>query len=218
MHREIQQGLNLREVLGELVGRHSARWLGFVERMLRNAADAQDVLQEAVCRVLVAKRSFSSENDVRMYLSRAISNRAIELYHSRRRERLRQIPLEEHLIARDDAVDPEQYMVQSEKATERLRAASFLQEGLARLPLKQYEAIRMTLLASGCASMREAGVESGIPYSTLRHRSIQGIRRLRRHIHRAIRTAGHTQFRATGFAEIGGTSWSAGRRQATSPR
>jgi len=82
MHRETQQGLNLREVLGELVGRHSARWLGFVEQILRSAADAQDVLQEAVCRVLVAERCFSYEKDVRMYLSRAISKRAIELYHS----------------------------------------------------------------------------------------------------------------------------------------
>jgi len=80
-------------------------------------------------------------------------------------------------------------MVQLEKDTERLRAASFLQEGLARLPFKQYEALRMTLLETGRISMRGAGVENGIPYSTLRHRSIQGIRRLRRHIHRAIRTS-----------------------------
>jgi hypothetical protein len=64
-----------------------------------------------------------------------------------------------------------------------------LQEGLARLPVKQYEALRLTVMDPGLVSIRDAGVENDIPYSTLRHRSVKGLRRLRQFLHRAMRAA-----------------------------
>jgi RNA polymerase sigma factor (sigma-70 family) len=181
--------LDVREVLAVLINRHSEKWLRFVRRMLRNSADAEDVLQEAVRRVLMTQRSFASEDQVRMYLSRAIGNTAIEFYHIRRRECLRHLPLQEHLIAYADSVDPQAHLEQVECAAERTRALKLLQEGLGSLPAKQYEALCMTILDPGEISIREAGAENGIPYSTLRHRSVQGIRRLRSYLHRATRVA-----------------------------
>ena len=64
---------------------------------------------------------------------------------------------------------------------------NLLQEGLAHLPLKQYQAVHLTVMDPSAVSMRDAGIENDIPYSTLRHRSVQGIRRLRRFLCRALR-------------------------------
>jgi len=50
--------------------------------------------------------------------------------------------------------------------------------------------LRMTMLDPGTVSIREAGAGNGIPYSTLRHRTMQGIHRLRLHLHRSLRAAG----------------------------
>ena len=72
---------------------------------------------------------------------------------------------------------------------ERSQVLALALKGLDTLPAKQYQALQMTLLDPGAASIREAGVENGIPYSTLRHRSLQGIRRLRSYVHRAARVA-----------------------------
>jgi RNA polymerase sigma factor (sigma-70 family) len=184
-----QADLDVRDVLAVLINRHGEKWLRFVRRMLRNSADAEDVLQEAVRRVLTTRRSFASEDQVRMYLSRAIGNTAIEFYHTRRRESLRQLPLQEHVIAYADSMNPQAYLEQIECAAERAQALKLLQAGLGSLPAKQYEALCMTVLDPGEASIREAGSENGIPYSTLRHRSVQGIRRLRNYLHRATRVA-----------------------------
>ncbi|PYV14406.1 MAG: hypothetical protein DMG07_12070 [Acidobacteria bacterium] len=62
-------------------------------------------------------------------------------------------------------------------------------EGLAHLPAKQYEALRLTLFERPHTSIRDAGLERGIPYSTLRHRSVQGIRRLQKFVRRALRSS-----------------------------
>ena len=62
-----------------------------------------------------------------------------------------------------------------------------LDEGLKRLPLKQYEALRLTILESRGLSIRDVGMTNGIPYSTLRHRTKQGLRQLRRFLERKRR-------------------------------
>jgi RNA polymerase sigma factor (sigma-70 family) len=182
-----ETGPDLREQLDVLVGRHGKKWLHFVKRMLGNAADAEDVLQEAVHRVLAKELPFATEEHARLYLARAISNTAIAMYHARKRERQTHVPLQDNLMT---AQAPSETILDDHQDTyETRQLLRLLQDGLSRLTVKQYEAIRLTVLDPSGSSIRDAGLVNGIPYSTLRHRSVQGIRRLRRYVYRALRSS-----------------------------
>jgi len=181
--------LDLRNVIAALIRRHGDKWFRFVLRIVGNQQDAEDVIQEAVRRVLLRDRPFRSEEEARMYLSRAISNTAIESYHCRRRERLRCLPLKEQTLSASESVSPHAMLENQEESDQTERLTKLLKEGLARLPTKQYEALYLTVLEPGAASIRDADAERGIPYSTLRHRSVQGLRRLKRFIRRSLRSA-----------------------------
>ena len=179
----------LRDVVATLVSRHGPKWLRFVVRIVGNTVDAEDVLQEAVQRVLARNRRLSTEDEVRMYLGRAIANRAIELYHCRRRERRRNLPLEDCPATAVPDQGAQRDLEDLECRAERERLLDLIGEGLAHLPAKQYEALRLTLFERPHTSIRDAGLERGIPYSTLRHRSVQGIRRLQKFVRRALRSS-----------------------------
>ena len=188
MSTEMPSGAeSLRSVLGSVVRRNSGRWLRFVLAILKNDADAEDVIQEAVRRVLTRNLVLRSEDQVRMYLGRAIGNAALELYNCRKRERVRQIPLNEHILPPARSSSPFVWVEESEKSGGRDQLLDLLDEGLKRLPLKQYEALRLTILESRGLSIRDVGMTNGIPYSTLRHRSKQGLRQLRRFLERKRR-------------------------------
>ncbi len=179
MHTE-ESPEDLRAVLGSIIDHNGSRWLRFILAILKNEADAEDVIQEAVRRVLAHNHPLFSREQVRMYLGRAIGNAALELYNCRKRERLRQIPIRDHVFLPANTRSPYACMEEREKLAERERLLRLLREGLTHLPLKQHEALRLTILESHGLSIRDVGITNGIPYSTLRHRSKQGLRRLRK--------------------------------------
>jgi RNA polymerase sigma-70 factor (ECF subfamily) len=179
-----RQGLP--EVIDSLVKAHRTTWVRYVRRVLGNTADAEDAVQEAVRRVLSLNRPFSSKEDLRLYLGRAVSNTAIEVYHARRRDRMRLVPIKESAVAGPGG-NPYDALMRSEEDKQRARLMGILSDALHRLPSKQYEALRLTLLEPDGVSIRDAGILNGIPYSTLRHRSVQGVRRLRKYASRAMR-------------------------------
>jgi len=178
---------DLGEVVAGVIQRHGAKWLRFVVRVLGNEADAEDVLQEAVRRVLVRNRVLPTEDQVKKYLGRAITNTAIELYYNRKRDRTRHVALQENSLPGSSAT-PQMILEEHEESAEREFMVQALHEALNRLPPKQYEAVRMTILEPGITSIRDAGALNGIAYSTLRHRSVQGLLRLRKFIQQALRS------------------------------
>jgi RNA polymerase sigma factor (sigma-70 family) len=177
--------LDLSDVLERLMLHHRHKWLRFVQRMVQNPADAEDILQEAALKMLLRDRRFHSPDQARMYLGRIICNTAIEIYHLRRRNRRRHRPLQDHMLSSPVRVEPLLVMTEGEELQEKARMIRLLEEGLSRLPVKQYEALRLTIMDPGIVSMRDAGVGHEIPYSTLRHRKLQGLRRLKRFLHHA---------------------------------
>ena len=179
---EIEATQNVREVLGSILDQNKGKWQRFIAAILKNDADAEDVVQDAVRRVLVRDKPFSSEEQVRMYLGRAIGNAALERYKGIKRERLRQMPVDEQVLMSAESTSPYDCMEQAERWTERERQLGLVRQGLKHLPSKQYEALRLTILESRGSSIRDAGMNNGIPYSTLRHRSKQGLRSLRRYL------------------------------------
>ena len=178
----------LSDVVAELFSRHGSKWFKHVMRIVGNPDDAEDVLQESVRRVLARRLPLESETAVRMYLARTITNRAIELYHLRRREQKRRLPLEDCAKAHLGNHNVPCVLEQREHSAERDRLLDLVHEGLARLPAKQYEALRLTVLERPRTSLRDAGLERGIPYSTLRHRSVQAVRNVQKFVRRALRS------------------------------
>jgi len=186
-HQESAESIDLNNILARVFARNETRWLNFVESLLKNRADAEDVLQEAVRHVLTRGRLLPTEEQARMYLGRAIGNAAIDAYNARKRERLRQVPLEEQTLMLDGPATPHRYLEQTEESEEREHKIRILHEALSTMPPKQYEALRLTILEPERISMRDAGILNGIPYSTLRHRTMQGMKYLRRYMLRALR-------------------------------
>jgi RNA polymerase sigma-70 factor, ECF subfamily len=188
MHSDNSRGSEEnRTVLGSIINCHSSKWLRFILAILKNEADAEDVFQEAVQRVLLRNRSLPSPEQMKMYLGRAIGNAALELYHSRKRERMRHIPIKEHLLPHANALNPHACLEERERSRTRDRMLQLLEEGLAHLPQKQQEALRLTILDARGQSIRDVGMNSGIPYSTLRHRSKQGLRMMRKFLLRRMK-------------------------------
>jgi RNA polymerase sigma-70 factor, ECF subfamily len=180
-----------RMALGSILDCYGSKWLRFILAILKNEADAEDVFQEAVQRVLIRNRQLPTPEQLKMYLGRAIGNAALERYHNRKRERLRQIPIKEHLLPQVNALTPYAFMEERERSVRTERMLQLLQEGLTHLPQKQHEALRLTILESGGQSIRDVGMLSGIPYSTLRHRSKQGLRMLRKFLLSSMKERSH---------------------------
>jgi RNA polymerase sigma-70 factor, ECF subfamily len=178
---------DIRMALGSILDCYSSKWLRFILAILKNEADAEDVLQEAVQRVLMRNRQLPTSEQLKMYLGRAIGNAALERYHSRKRERMRQIPIKEHLLPQANALTPYGFMEERERSVNTERMMQLLEEGLTLLPQKQHEALRLTILESRGQSIRDVGMISGIPYSTLRHRNKQGLRLLRKFLLRRMK-------------------------------
>lgn len=122
-----------------------------------------------------------------MYLGRAIGNAARELYNSRKRERRKYIPIKEHVLLPSSTPRPDEFMEEKERCSEKDFLLGVLHEGLKHLPVKHYEALRLTILESRGLSLRNVCAKSGIPYSTLRHRSKQGLRMMRKYLERTLR-------------------------------
>jgi RNA polymerase sigma factor (sigma-70 family) len=184
---------DIRTDLGSIIHRNSGKWIRFILAILKNKEDAEDVLQEAVRKVLAHNRPLPSQEQVKMYLSRTIGNTAFELYKHRKRERISHVPIREQVFLPAGARRQDSIIEEQEQNAEKERRLRLLRQGLKHLPVKQYEALRLTILNSGGCSIRDAVAASGIPYSTLRHRSKQGLRTLRRYVERQLRQQAHRQ-------------------------
>ena len=178
---------DVRTVLESIIDRNGGKWFRFISAILKNEADAEDVIQDAVRRVLVRNRPLPSKEDARMYLGRAIGNAALELYNKRKRERRRYVPIKNQVLPPANIQCPYTFLEERERSEQRKQLLRLLHEGLMHLPVKQYEALRMTILESQGSSIRDIGTTNGIPYSTLRHRSKMGLRRMRRFLERSMR-------------------------------
>lgn len=175
------------QTLDAVLDRCRQKWFRFVLQIVQNHADAEDALQEGFCRVLAAGKDFRSEDQARMYLARTISNAAIEIYHARRKERQSHVPAHDYQLADQWRASPQVFLERREDGRKRKLAMTLMRQALHELPLKQYEALRMTVMDASGSSIRDIGELNGIAYSTLRHRRNMGLRRLRRLICRALR-------------------------------
>jgi RNA polymerase sigma factor (sigma-70 family) len=179
MHTGKRETVKLKRALESVIENNGGKWFRFILGILRNEADAEDAIQEAVRRVLTRNRPFPSEEDVRMYLGRAIGNTAFEMYNTLKRNRMRHTPMRESTLLQDNVSGPDICMEAKEERRRKDRMLGLLNEALERLPEKQEHALRITILESDGLSLRNVGEIHNIPYSTLRHRHKKGLERMR---------------------------------------
>ena len=115
----------------ELVTRHAARIRAFVMRLLRNDADADDVVQETFLRLWLHAAEYESRSRVTTWLCRIAHNLAID--RLRTKNRLRPLPDEETM-----PVSARQPKLLDEK-----RRAEALERAIAALPERQAAAIEL---------------------------------------------------------------------------
>ena len=186
----------VRAALAAIFNQHSAKWVRVGMAILRNQDDAEDVLYEAIRRVLKRNPHLPSQEDMRLYLGRAVGNTAFEFYKRRKRERQQYAPVVEKILTRSelkhtDPFRPDFIMENEEGYAEREKQLRLLRRCLSDLPIKQYEAIQMTMLGGDSMTLRDMESASGIPRSTIRHRSKQGLRTLRKYMKREMRLGNH---------------------------
>ena len=184
----------LKTALAAILHRNSPKWMRISKAILKNREDAEDVLSEAVRRMLKRGRPFSSQEQMRMYMGRVVSNTALELYKRRKRERRQYAPVLESFMAKsadahDVAFRPDLIMEEEELYAEREDRLTILRRGLEKLPAHQYEAVRLIALDGMEMTHRDAESASGIPRATLRYRYMQGLRALRKYMARELNRA-----------------------------
>lgn len=117
-----------------LVERYAARLVRFAERLLREPAEAEDVVQEAFLRLWQRANEYSPDARVTTWLHRIVHNLAVD----RLRVRGRSQPLE----------DEEEVPVSAQQPIliDRARRARALDEALATLPERQAAALTLVHL------------------------------------------------------------------------
>jgi RNA polymerase sigma-70 factor (ECF subfamily) len=115
----------------ELVSRHAAKVRAFVMRLTRDAADADDVVQETFLRLWLHAAEFESRSRVTTWLCKIAHNLAID--RLRTKNRLRPLP--------DDETMP--VSARQPKLVDEKRRAEALERAIAALPERQAAAIEL---------------------------------------------------------------------------
>jgi RNA polymerase sigma-70 factor, ECF subfamily len=152
--------------------------------VLRSPTQADDVLQEAFARVLKSGREFSCPQEAFKYLRTAVLNTAIDFYRRIRRQRDAAAvrALEAPLAYTSRYEDPLGILIREEETRQRDELIDEVRLALDRLPSQQREAIRIFFDPNRGSTIKDVCLESGVPYSTLRSRMLQGIDGIRAHL------------------------------------
>jgi RNA polymerase sigma-70 factor, ECF subfamily len=155
-----------------LTRRHLPAMLGLARRILGNAADAEDVAQEAMLRVWTHAPRWQPLAAFRTWLTRVVVNLCLD-----RKRRARWVPLE----AAGELVDPAPGATESAEQDERAR---MLTRAIAELPVRQRTAIVLTY-SEGMSNAQVADI-LGTSVSAVETLLVRGKQNLRTRLVHAI--------------------------------
>ncbi len=152
--------------LGELYDRFGRVAYGLALRILRDAALAEDAVQEAFLQVWRAAASYRPERaKASTWLLTFVHRRAVDLV--RREERRRADP-----VAMSEAIGPG-----ADEAADTRSRRQIVQDALQRLPAEQREALELAYYAG--LTQSELAERLGQPLGTIKSRMFTGLARLR---------------------------------------
>ncbi|MBI4482639.1 MAG: sigma-70 family RNA polymerase sigma factor [Acidobacteria bacterium] len=165
--------------LAKIWEEHGHLWLHIARSIVRNPADAEDVVQEAYRRLLSSAATFSDETAALRYFKRIVINTAINYYNSFHRERERSEGWE---AAQGRAAGKTPYDQYEEEERSR-RQELLCREALAALhslPATQRRAIQEMLLQDEPRTLTEVSRAQGLSVSTLRSQLMSGVKKIRK--------------------------------------
>lgn len=158
------------QALAELYDRYAALALGLARRVVRDAALAEDVVQETFVAVWRSAGRFSAErSSARAWVLMLAHRRAVDLVRARERRRAEQLP--EDLDRADPRARDPADLVGLGQLRERVARA------LAQLPDQQREALELAYF--GGYTQSELADRLGEPLGTIKSRMHSGLARLR---------------------------------------
>jgi len=157
------------DALAEAFRRHAGAVYGLAQRVLRDAAAAEEVVQEVFLRLWNAPDRFDPERgSLRSFLLAQAHGRAVDHLRSETSRRRR----EERDAVRTAAVGPD-----VEREVMDLTEAAHLKEAVLALPLDERRAIELAYF--GGHTYREVAVMLAEPEGTVKSRIRSGLKRLR---------------------------------------
>jgi RNA polymerase sigma factor (sigma-70 family) len=155
--------------LAELYDRYGQVAFRLAFRVVRDAALAEDAVQEAFLAIWRAAGSFLSERATpRTWILTLVHRRAVDVV--RREQRLRIAPFE--TVAQSEAHEPA-----AEEHYELSNRRRIVQHALKQLPDNEREALELAYY--GGLTQSELAVRLGVPIGTIKGRMFRGLRRLR---------------------------------------
>ena len=168
------------------VQRERSRLLGFIRRRIDDAAEAEDVLQEALYELVLAQRMLQPVEQAGAWLARVARNRIIDRF--RRRRPLRSLDEAAAAADADDAEDAFDALLPPADGgpeADVMRAALLeqIEAALAELPAEQREVFLAHEIEG--VSFKELAARSGVGVNTLLARKRYAVLHLQRRLRRA---------------------------------
>ncbi|OGA73918.1 MAG: hypothetical protein A3G27_04985 [Betaproteobacteria bacterium RIFCSPLOWO2_12_FULL_66_14] len=172
---------------GELVAPHVAKLKHHIHRLVRNEADAEDVLQETLVRAWLGLGRFEGRSSLFTWLYSVAHNSALEFQKTARRRALCGIADIVSQAGQERALETAAHADSPDREVEARERLAALQDCLAAMPAER----RTPFLLFACegAGYREVATRIGIPVGTVRSR-----------IHRARGELGLLRGAAAGLA------------------
>lgn len=150
--------------------------------ILKDGSRVDDVIQDAFLRVLESGREFESEQEAFLYLKKTVLHRSIDAYRTiRRRSQKHSDPKARQACgygrSKHDE-DPLSALLLKEESEDTNQLRSAVKAAMSNLTSKQREAIEVFFFRRG-KKLQDLCKETGVPYSTLRSRMLNGIDRIR---------------------------------------
>lgn len=152
--------------------------------ILADQSAVEDVVQDALARVLSHRRTFQSEHEAFSFLRRTVLNTTIDYYRYRSRRGTRfytEYASSIRETTSEHSSDPFEQLVRSEKNRRREELLQQIRLAIQNLPRRQQEAIEIVFLNEG-KPIKEACREKGLSYSTVRSRMQAGLDRIRKQL------------------------------------
>ncbi len=156
-----------------------------VSAVLPASEYVDDVLQEAFARVLKSNKNFANDADAYKYVHTSVLNTAIDWYRRLKRNHRFFLACDIRSVYRPSSLreDPLDLLLRAEEADRKSALMAEVQAAVRTLTPEQQQAIHAFFGKRRQASLKEYCMDSGVSYSTLRSRMLQGIDLIRERLH-----------------------------------
>lgn len=187
-------------MLAKIWLQHRNQFRSLVSRILFDKSSIDDVIQEAFTRALQNGKTFDDEVEAYKYMRKVVVNTTIDYYrhcrrHSARFQNQDFTAANNPAVIEQDSNHPFQLLAKKEEAHNQQHIMDQVREALNELSPAHQEAIKLVFHKPQDKTLKEVCRKEGIPYSTLRSRTLAAIDRIRERLKDKKGTFGEIEVR-----------------------